>query len=67
MSTPTPPLGVRLRLFLFGAPHIETYPEFVARLRRRERWLRRLGCVAGVLLACLTAWLAVGAYVGSWP
>lgn len=44
-----------------------TWPEFYAQQKRRERWLKRLGLLAGLVLACVLSWCAVGAAIGALP
>jgi hypothetical protein len=64
VDTPKPPLGIRLRLFLFGAPQFETFTEFIARRERNRERLAKAGIFALVALAGLCGWVAVGMVLG---
>jgi len=44
-----------------------TYPQYVARIRRRQRWLRMAGYLAGIALACIFGGCAIGVALGTLP
>jgi hypothetical protein len=41
-----------------------TYPQWLAKRRRRERLMRYAGALAGIVLPCLVAWVVVKMLVG---